>query len=379
MRFGRAGREVRKMDEKIVIIGMGSLMTLIAPSYSALLGERLKTDLIATTVDEEDRKRKQAMFPFEIRLGDNAGALRDLEPTMILFAPPPHVAVSIAQNDLAPYYAELREKGKPLPLLLATPPVPDVEKYFDILGEDIPVATMLPNTFAELNGKKVDREGANMVTLSNVHPLSEEDKARVKALLDPIGQTIFSKPQYSLKILTAGVELTSITAFMKDIADNCPYAMTIQQVAAGVRLGLRKKFDIRYGGDVPSDDCLPKWQLGSLDRFIDSFTDGIIKYLKEVEIPDYAAVSIMGDMNLHITMMLTREQIERQMAGMATPGGMLEKAVKDYEAFMREEMIAESKALAPDHPFSEEFLADIAEFTRKTSHAVLDHAMGLAK
>ncbi len=366
------------MNEKILIIGMGNLMTMIAPSYTELLGDRLAEDLIATTVDEEDRKRKQEMFPFRIQLGDNPGALRRLQPTIILFAPPPEIAASLAENELAPYYREVREKGGKLPILLATPPVPSADRYLAILGADAPVSTLLPNTYTQIAGKKVEKEGMSMVTMPPSHPLSEEDRARVLALLAPLGEVLFSMPQYTLKTLTAGVILTAMGRCILDLSDHLPSRPAPGKVAESVRFAHRRAFRITSGSDEPSPDALPGPEMEALGRFHKAYTDGIFAYMEEADDPDTAVVRIMGDVNLHAVMLQTKEQTENALARMATKGGMLEKALLMYEDTLREELCAAADAFAREQVFPEDFPARVREFARKTCHAVLSHTMGLS-
>ncbi len=367
------------MNERILIIGMGNLMTLIAPSYTELLGDRLATDLVATTVDEEDRKKRQELFPFRIQLGNNPGALRSLRPTIILFAPPPEIAAQLAQDEIAPYYAEVRENMDALPILLATPPVPAVDKYLEILGEDAPIATLLPNTFTQIAGKKVEKEGMSMVTMSPVHPLSEEAKTRVLALLAPLGEVLFSMPQYTLKTLTAGVVLTALGRMALDLSENLPGAPAPGKVAEAIRYAHRRVFAITYGSDEPAGDALPQAQMKAMERFHKAYTDGVLQYMEEAEDPDTAVVSVMGDMNLHTVMMQTKEQTGQSLAQMATKGGMLEKALLEYEAILKNDLMKEASALADAEAFSEAFLEEVKEYARATCHAVLSHTLGLSK
>lgn len=131
-------------DIKIVIIGMGFLMEYIMPGYSSLLGENVKTNVVATTVDEKDIERKRRELPFRVELGNNAKVLREVEPDIILFAPQPFFAGAIAESDLKPYFQELRDAGKPLPDLYCFPPNPAGKFYLDTVGPDIHVCNILP-------------------------------------------------------------------------------------------------------------------------------------------------------------------------------------------------------------------------------------------
>ena len=87
---------------RIAIIGMGRLMETIRPCYAALLEtpERLSEQVIATTIDERGLREKNARLGFTVLLGQNDKMLRRLMPDLILFAPPPHDALSLTESVL---------------------------------------------------------------------------------------------------------------------------------------------------------------------------------------------------------------------------------------------------------------------------------------
>ena len=94
----------KRSETKVVIIGMGSLMTYIQPCYEGYIGtENLKNNLVAVKGGKNiEQVRKQ--FPFEIRLYDNLSALRDMHPDIILFAPPPTLIPELTEQALKVYF-----------------------------------------------------------------------------------------------------------------------------------------------------------------------------------------------------------------------------------------------------------------------------------
>ena len=131
---------------RIAIIGMGRLMETIRPCYAALLGtpERLSAQVIATTIDERGLREKNARLGFTVLLGQNDEMLRRLLPDLILFAPPPHDALPLAESVLAPYGQYCLENGLPVPVVFAFPPSPGPEQYAARLPAAMKTAVVVP-------------------------------------------------------------------------------------------------------------------------------------------------------------------------------------------------------------------------------------------
>ena len=103
-------------DLRITIIGLGNLMESIFPCIVDTIGrDNLSRQVNATTTDRPDLKRKQDALGIPVILNDNLAALKKMEPDIIFFAPPPHVAPGIIRNDLNNYFAYIRQKSALLP------------------------------------------------------------------------------------------------------------------------------------------------------------------------------------------------------------------------------------------------------------------------
>ena len=131
---------------RIAIIGMGRLMETIRPCYAALLEtpERLSKQVIATTIDERGLREKNARLGFTVLLGQNDEMLHSLMPDLILFAPPPHDALPLAESVLAPYGQYCLENGIPVPIVFAFPPSPGPEQYAARLPAAMKTAVVVP-------------------------------------------------------------------------------------------------------------------------------------------------------------------------------------------------------------------------------------------
>ena len=337
---------MNKKDRRIVCIGMGFLMEEIRDNYAGYLGEYLKDNMIATTLDEGDLERKRKTFPFEVRLGDNPGALRDLEPTMILFAPPPKVAADLTESDLLPYYNECREKGKRLPMLVVFPPVPAGRYYLETLGNDVEILNALPNPVIRICGKKYKGEGVNFLTFPDGAAWTDEDIAEVTEFFTPTGRPMKFSPGQTMTALGAGAVVNPLSMFAYTIHDawkECGCGCSDNDVAEAMRAGLEKIAGIVPKEDAPRGKIFDRDRTAFLDSTVRGFFDGLLEFLTENGFDRETAENYLypfGDTYLHSYMRETRETIETKRKGQATKGGVVELAVNLYlekmEDYLRE-------------------------------------------
>lgn len=100
-----------KQDQNLrfVIIGMGYLMEYIAPCYSKLLGDKKAEQMLGVTAEPQAVQTKAKATGIPVILNDNAGALRRMEPDIILFAPPPSLAAPLAYcEEIPPFLRRLQ-------------------------------------------------------------------------------------------------------------------------------------------------------------------------------------------------------------------------------------------------------------------------------
>lgn len=174
-------------DLKIGIIGMGRLMETIRPCYAALLEtpERLRANVVATTLDEKDLEDKNRRLGFKVQLGDNPGMLRKLRPDLILFAPPPKAALGLAEEVLAPYAGYCEEKGLDMPTVFAFPPSPGPKEYSSILPAGMKLAVTVPCLGA----------GGGFVLASLRRDGDEDTKDLVERFFSPMAPVEFLPPE----------------------------------------------------------------------------------------------------------------------------------------------------------------------------------------
>lgn len=174
----------RLQDLRISIIGMGRLMETIRPCYAALseTPERLAVQVVATTLDERGLKEKNERLGFPVLLGQNDEMLRTHKPDLILFAPPPHDALSLTESVLAPYAAYCLQSGIPLPTVFAFPPSPGPEQYAARLPETMQTAVVVPCLGAD----------GGFVLASVLHGLQEnETRSLIERFFRPMASVLF--------------------------------------------------------------------------------------------------------------------------------------------------------------------------------------------
>ena len=185
-----------KQDQNLrfVIIGMGYLMEYIAPCYSKLLGDKKAEQMLGVTAEPQAVQTKAKATGIPVILNDNAGALRRMEPDIILFAPPPSLAAPLTESVLVPYFAECRAAGKELPMLFTFPPKPEGKYYQEQLGHDCKVVNILPNMISEICGRTCAEAGFTMVTLPESHTWQPEELDFIRRFWQPLGQVVFLTP-----------------------------------------------------------------------------------------------------------------------------------------------------------------------------------------
>ena len=294
-------------DTKIAIMGFGFLMGYIYDCYANFLGkENLKTNIIAITADQNTIEEKRRKYPFEISLKDNLGALRKIEPDIILFAPPPSVAPQIIDNELKQYFKECKEK----PDIYAFPPTPPGKYYLDVLGDDIFVCNILPNMVKEIGGVSLKgREGYSTVT----YPEGlVEDPERVKRLDDflrPLGTTVAVQPDKIMDVLAAYVMI-----------DLWPHRI----IKSAEYLEMDRHMDFLEKSEVAK-------------TIIKEISSGILEYLEDKGFDPVEAEQIVFKRNrlvFHLIADTEKEILLKDMASHATTGGVFEKGVRLHEIFL---------------------------------------------
>lgn len=369
---------------KLVIIGMGYLMGYIYPCYERLLGEKVSTNIIAVTADEANIEKKRKEYPFEIRLNDNIGALREMQPDIILFAVPPKFAPPIAESVLKEYYDEVRAKGGQLPDLYCFPPSPKGKYYLDLLGDDINVCNILPNMTSEICGEKLHGEGITLITFPDERPWPEANRERIMDMFRALGDVASAGPNLVLKILGCRVAIriaAPIIMTLVDVLAEQGIVLNHKDVASCMRACLQEITGFKPEKTYPcSRQAVPSWLDYMLYRLTEAIYRGARTCCVDGGMPEeesYHFFAAALDLFLHQYSREEREEILESMRNHATKGGVLEKGVQCSQVFV-EPLLKKVLKNRVGHKLEPWFFQFIEDIIYETGKMVGTHGERLA-
>ena len=322
---------------RLSIIGLGNLLEIIWPCFkTALTAPDLRKRVLATTLDEPELEDKRKHFGIEVQLGENLKALEKNQPDIIAFAPPPQAAPKEIELTLASYFAEVRQKGAPLPEIYAFPPMPPGSQYQKVLGTDVLVVNLIPNNVTRIAGEAVRDEGYYVACFYGDWPQSSRD--RLQRIFASQGAMVQSPPELLVPMLggTCGFfclwEVVPRLAAMLS-AKGC--GSDHNQVGGFLRAVCREISRFT----PPSGEELGRFGItGDLALFLaqiaGAWLRGVENYFKEIDFPAEAARTILTrgfDLILHTTQCEPKEVLHNHAVGAATKGGVLEKAVAVFK------------------------------------------------
>lgn len=366
-------------DTRFVSIGFGFLAGYLVPCFSRFCApEKLSEQIAAVTADAGTLEEKRKTYPFPIYLNDNAQALEQIKPHIILFSPPPTVAPVLAEQVLKPYYDSLRRQGEPLPDLYAFPPSPQGDFYLEMLGRDICVCNILPNMTREIAGQDLrGAEGNTYVTLPA--PWPEEKRERLEAIFAPLGGVIYAEPENIREILATMCvsEVLPLSCFA--IAE--ALHLDSRETALAMRAVHQESWEYRPEG------C-PKLSAGTvspvvrsaMEGFLKGWTQGGIQFMTDIGVEPKNARRIMVsnvDLRLHIAQMERRETVEKALKAHATKGGVAERGRLCYELLVQEKLRSVFASL-PDREPREDFFSFCRDAAYEISRIVAAHGKRLA-
>lgn len=366
-------------ESKIVIIGMGYLMEYIAPCYQALLGENLSKNAMAVTADPNAVDVKQKATGVPVLLNDNEKALREINPDIIFFAPPPSLAPGLTEDVLAPYYREVRERNGELPVLFAFPPNPEGKFYMEKLGADIKVVNILPNMIREIAGHPTAEAGFNVVTLPERHNWTEEEQDGIRSFWKPLGQVVFLNPQEvktSLAVSCSNQMISEILMDMQQAVKDTEAGVAVSDLAQASRAYLLGKLGYNPPAPVESrTDAVSGRLLEAVKKVTYHAYQGTMKFMLEKGFDPEKAQEIQRmnyDLNLRKLQLMEREDFRRTTRSHATRGGVLECACISYSQKWQNNVrdhFAEYPAWTPDADWAEALEAGFIDM----SQDVYDH------
>ncbi len=341
---------------RIVIIGLGYIAEYIAPGYEALTGDKISSRIIGVTVDASDLERKRKTLGFPVYLGENERALREGKPDIIIFAPPPTVAMSLTHEVLLPYYEELRREGSSLPDLYAFPPSPSGEEYQKVLGTDVHVVNIVPNMFRTAAGTDISSEGFTLLSFPRGVTWSGESFKHLSRFFEPFGALRIQKPELVLTTLAGVITAFTASDTVFAIADVL-YGGDQEQI---YRLGriMRQLQRSLTGKEADSDvEEISSSQQQLLDAVVRSMYDGTVRALVEKGLTQEDAQkdqALCLEQQYHVASLEPRRTILYNTRKHATKGGVTERAEIFLTQFIKkvlQEFFGSKTAIDPNEVY----------------------------
>ncbi len=366
---------------KISIIGFGNLLQSLFPGIREFIGkENISSHINATTAEQniDTRKKLEKEFGIKLYYKDNLLALQNLQPDIILFAPPPNIAFYLINSDLKDYIQYLRKQNLPLPDIVAFPPIPPGFYYQEILGEDIRICTVLPNDIREIGGVSLYHEGHHFCTFSSFWPIKNYE--RIYQFFIRFGEIIDIPPKKVLPLLITRVVVTGLAYF----------AISLQNMEIPVILN-DKKNSIQSITEIWENQFQLISRNGSkeinlkkseakmvLEEIFSSFYEGMFKYMKSKSLDKakyQAIVNKMLDLIFRLMKNSHEKELNQNIIRAATKGGLLELCMRYYDA----NVFPRLTKLSLDVDLKQIFYNELSvEFTQMCN-AILNHGKKLLK
>lgn len=366
-------------DLKVTIIGLGNLMEEVFPCILKTIGsEKLKDQVNGTTVDKADQKGKEERLGIKVYLNDNMTALKDLEPDIIFFAPPPNVAPKLIEGDLKMYFDYLRAKNSPIPEIFAFPPVPGGSVYREVLGEDLLVIRILPSSLKSIGGIPV--QSIAMATCD--HPWPEEEIEQVRRIWANLGGLFEVEPTQLLAVLGGGVmchATTEMILTVSDILHEIDQPIDHKKIASFMRAVQQKETGFVRPESIPcSLDDVKGPVAKVLEGIISSWYLGTLNYMSQIDLEKDVAkmvVMTMSDLMLWVSQAESREHIEKMSTISATKGGVLEKALLLLESNIKP--VIKDALTSMKNESADSWKSVLQDLVKQTADQVHEHGKNL--
>ncbi len=368
---------------KLVILGMGFLMSHLKPCYHHLYGEELSPYIAASTHSAQKAPQRAKEMGFPVVCQGELELLQAQRPEIILFSPIPTAAPDLVERVVAPYYAGLRQMGQPLPDFYAFPPTPTPDYYQDKLGKDVHIVNILPNMANTLAGRDISQEGYSLLTFPDGAPWPQENLERLREFLRPVGGTIDVPLRHTTTVLGCYVCSHVIQETAHTAAAALTHAglpLSHSQMASAMRARLLQVSGRRFPDSL---ECFSQ-AAGSAqplaEAVLDRFVAGMQAFNREAGIPEELGNPILysqTDIFLQSAQLLDWEEIQVNNSHHATKGGILEMALHTFQEVMEQGLFQLAAACRDGRPTPqlEEFVEAGA---REISRRVAAHGARLA-
>ena len=319
---------------RIVIIGLGFLMRHMKPCFTALTGSEYQKNIVGTTATESTIPEKQKEMGFEIVHASYLEVLREIQPNIIMFSPPPSAVGQLTKNVLIPYYSDVRQKMWTIPDVYAFPPDPRVNYYHKSLGSHVFCVNILPNMTFHSGGKYP--RCYSVVSYSQDHEIDLSKIYCLKNFLKPLGYTIYIPPNVINTFIGAYVTCHLILNFVFATLDGYQEAgmpMTKEEIAREMQVHLLRK--------ITEKNVTHREFSQSYELLIDSMTEGIFEHYKTHGfVGDLAQETLTVQLNAFLDLVISesRDGLVKKSQGHATKGGLLENAEELFEEKMMEKI-----------------------------------------
>jgi len=322
---------------KMLIIGVGFLAQYLIPCYEGILGEDLSDKVIGIKASSRDIENTRKHCPFPIQVQGTEETLRAFEPDMITIGVRPQQVVEVVKKDLIPYFKELREAGKKLPIIYSLAPDPTIDYFYDTLGSDVKAVYQFPNVIKEINGIDVSQVGVSFVTFDKRAKWEKTDYDMAMNFLAPTGKVFeidAEKASPYLSVQSTTHLMFDIIGILQDTLHENGKEVEYAQIASAIRTMFRPLFHEPCVEVVPCDAAALEDSLKQfLQRFVFAWYEGLLAFTQSEKIPDEAAIrNICGSIESYNmqAQLQSREELTEATKSHATPGGYLEMALKTF-------------------------------------------------
>lgn len=333
------------LDTKFVVIGTGHIGTYMRMCYEGITGGRLRDQVVLSKATNNGLENLQSRFDCDIVVGDNLGALRKVQPDIVLVCPPPSQIPDVIEQALIPYCDEQREQGGTLPDIYTFGPTPSVDYFYERLGSDVNTVKVLPNMFYRTKDLDSAYLEANFITFSDAHPWNQWNRDRLYAFLSPLVNTyeVSEKDSVSwLGVRNAAHCLYDMCFLISDFMAKNGLPGDHRSASSVMRAALRQEWS-----DMPKEltpcslqdlqplpaefaaACCVEWVKGLNDFSID---DKLPEHAGDI-VRQNRVEAYLVTIGLH-----TREELEQHTKQHATKGGVCEKSGLYFQEYCAAEL-----------------------------------------
>ena len=326
---------------RLAVIGMGWIGEYMVPCYERLLGNGHASRILAVKATDRRLEELRKRYGFEVMAGDCLERLKALRPAFLVLSVRPYEMEGVVEGTVKPYIGYLRDQGAAMPLIFSFAPSPPPKWYTQTLGDDVRTVCVLPAMETSIGGVDVYSLACSQVTYDQGIPLCEGHREAVSRFLGPLGSVLWCTPDESMALLS--MNITYHMLYPLCFALERHYGAGGCARAAGILYALNCERLRRTGLVMPEPDPdeADKRQLAWLEK---GWYEGALDFASgHGRMPDNglspnARVLAPRAFELHLLSLRleTRQFLEEKLRDHATPGGMTEKAVKEFTRLWKE-------------------------------------------